>query len=306
MALDLSFLEEAVNSTSVTRGAPLIVSLDLVDEDPDNPRKEFANLAEFAADVKARGILQPLIVHPAVNGRYMIRFGARRYRAAKLAGLGDVPIFVAGDPRQFDDYSQVAENRQRVPLSPMEEATFIQKRLNAGDKRKDIATKMQIQGSAITALLSLIDPPQFLIELYQSGRCTIPDYLYRLRTLHGTNPELVESSVATADDITRKFIDALTGMITDVVKPPALRADPSTATDGAIPSGKPETQDKSPITAPNSRYNVILVKHQGKAAQLLLDRPATTVGLGWIKCLHDGSEIEAVLSDCTLDSLLEK
>lgn len=307
MALDLKFLDQAATTDTVAaNGAPLMVSIDLIDEDPDNPRTEFGNFSEFAEDIKARGILQPLVVRSPGNGRYVIRFGARRFRGAKLAGLREVPIFIAADPRQFDDYSQVAENRQRAPLSPLEEAAFIQKRLNAGDKRKDIAAKMQISASAITALLALIDPPQFIVELYQSGRCTIPDYFYRLRQLHGTKPDVVETAIASAEEITRKFIDELAVIVNGVVKPPTAPVAPSGGAGDGEPPERPGTPPKPPVIAPKTRYNVVLVKHGERSAQLLLDRPATTIGLGWIKYQDDTTESEVVLTDCTLDALLEK
>ena len=124
--LDLSELEAAVELGK--SGSPSLVPLNQLIEDPDQPRKTFhpESLAELAADIKARGILQPVIVRPMENGAYKILFGARRYRAAMLAGLNEIPVFVASDPRQFNSYAQVAENRQREGLSPLEEAQFIQ------------------------------------------------------------------------------------------------------------------------------------------------------------------------------------
>ena len=77
-----------------------------------NPRADFpqAALDELAADIRLRGILMPLVVHPAdANGRHKLHFGAMRLRAAILAGLTDVPVVVRDAPA--DRYAQVAENR---------------------------------------------------------------------------------------------------------------------------------------------------------------------------------------------------
>lgn len=303
MALDLTFLETTTSAATVS---PLVVSIDLLDEDPDQPRKEFIGIDEMAADIEVRGILQPIVVRPPVNGRYTIRFGARRYRGAKLAKLSEVPIYVSADPRQFDDYAQVAENRQRAPLTPLEEAAFINKRLAAGEKRKDIAKSMNVTASAITALSSLIDPPAFILELYQSGKCTAADYLYRLRSLHEVKPDLVVDKVATAPEITRRFIDELAEIVNGAPKQPKAPVEPPNDASVAEGQSKPETAPKPPVASDKTRYNVIMVKHQGQSAQLLLDRRAQTVGLGWIKHLDDGHETEVVLTDCTLDALLEK
>ena len=211
--LDLSELEAAVELGK--SGTPSLVPLNQLIEDPDQPRKTFhpESLAELAADIKARGILQPIIVRPMENGVYKILFGARRYRAAMLAGLNEIPVFVASDPRQFNSYAQVAENRQREGLSPLEEAQFIQTRLDAGEKRKDIAEQMGVTASTITTLCALIDPPAFLLELYESSKCRTPEYLYRIRTLYDKHPERVVEKVNAAAEITRAFVDELTASL---------------------------------------------------------------------------------------------
>ena len=303
MALDLTFLEAP---TSTATGLPAMVSIDLLDEDPDQPRNEFVGIEELAEDIKVRGILQPIVVRPPSNGRYMIRFGARRFRGAKLAKLSEVPIYVSADPRQFDDYSQVAENRQRAPLTPLEEAAFVKKRLAAGDKRKDIAQGMRVTASAITALSSLIDPPAFILELYHSGKCTAADYLYRLRTLHDLKNDLVVAKVAAAPEITRRFIDELTEIINGAPKPPKAPVARPKVGGEAEGQQQPETAPKPPVASDKACYNVVIVKHGERSAQLLLDRRAQTVGLGWIKYQDDGQEIEVMLVDCTLDALMEK
>jgi ParB family transcriptional regulator, chromosome partitioning protein len=69
-------------------GLPLSIPVDLIDEDPSNPRTEFPDteIDELADDIRHRGILQPLVVHPAdAQGRYRLHFGAKRLRAALRA-----------------------------------------------------------------------------------------------------------------------------------------------------------------------------------------------------------------------------
>ena len=90
-------------------------------EDAANPRTEFADchIDELAADIRERGILQPIVVHPAdESGQYRIHFGAKRLRAALRAGLDVVPVVVrdaAADP-----YAVVAENQKRhSPVLPL-------------------------------------------------------------------------------------------------------------------------------------------------------------------------------------------
>jgi ParB-like nuclease domain len=94
----------------------MLVAVTLLHEDANNPRTEVpeAALEELAADIQQRGILQPLVVHPADgDGRHLIHFGAKRLRAAIRAGLSEVPIVVRDLP--VDRYAQVAENQKRRP-----------------------------------------------------------------------------------------------------------------------------------------------------------------------------------------------
>jgi len=83
-------------------------------------------LQELADDIKARGILEPLLVREAEPGSYEIIAGERRYRAAQVAGLVEVPVIV----RQMDDkeaqFTMLAENLQRADLDPLDEQRFFQ------------------------------------------------------------------------------------------------------------------------------------------------------------------------------------
>lgn len=83
-------------------GEPLLVSVELLEEDPANPRTEFpdAEIDELAEDIRQRGILQPVVVRPADGtGHYRIHFGAKRFRAAHRAGLMEVPVVVRAPRR---------------------------------------------------------------------------------------------------------------------------------------------------------------------------------------------------------------
>ena len=87
-------------------GTPLLLPLDLIDEDPDQPRPEFDAdaLNELAQTIALRGVRQPISVrpHPLAAGRWMLNFGARRYRASKLAGQPTIPSFVDATAEDFD------------------------------------------------------------------------------------------------------------------------------------------------------------------------------------------------------------
>jgi ParB family chromosome partitioning protein len=101
-----------------------------LEPDPEQPRRTFddAPLEELAASVREHGVLQPLIVrrNPDGDGGFVVVAGERRLRAARLAGLSDVPCMVlAGDSLRDARLAQLAENLQREDLAPMEEALAV-------------------------------------------------------------------------------------------------------------------------------------------------------------------------------------
>jgi ParB family transcriptional regulator, chromosome partitioning protein len=95
MALDLSFkqLIDAAEDGAATIGQPICIAIDRIDEDPDQPRRSFdeQKLKELTESIRQHGVLQPIVLRQAMEkGRYVIIMGARRYRAAKRAGLRDI------------------------------------------------------------------------------------------------------------------------------------------------------------------------------------------------------------------------
>lgn len=101
----------------------------LISANPHQPRKTFDQdaLNELANSIKRHGILQPLVVTPAEEGRYNLIAGERRLRAAKTAGLKNVPAIVRTSEELEQLEIALVENVQRVDLSPLEQAVSIQK-----------------------------------------------------------------------------------------------------------------------------------------------------------------------------------
>ena len=113
-----------------TEHAPLLLPLSHLHANPSQPRQTFdaESLAELAASIREQGIIQPLLVRPLAGrpGHYQIVAGERRWRAARQAGLGQVPVHV----REMSDAEVMAaaliENLQREDLNPLEEARALQ------------------------------------------------------------------------------------------------------------------------------------------------------------------------------------
>jgi len=106
-----------------------IVSLDLLQPGASQPRTQMSEegLSELADSIRQQGIISPIVVRKTLSGRYEIIAGERRFRAAKLVGLSEVPVIV----RTVDDRQALAmaliENIQRENLNPLEEALGIQR-----------------------------------------------------------------------------------------------------------------------------------------------------------------------------------
>lgn len=106
-----------------------IVSLDLLQPGDSQPRTQMSEegLSELADSIRQQGIISPIVVRKTLSGRYEIIAGERRFRAAKLVGLSEVPVIV----RTVDDRQALAmaliENIQRENLNPLEEALGIQR-----------------------------------------------------------------------------------------------------------------------------------------------------------------------------------
>lgn len=202
--------EPSTPQLAPSEGHPLLIATSALDEDPSNPRTELpeAELAELADDIRQRGILQPIVVHPAdAAGRYRIHFGARRWRAAKLAGLDQVPVIVRAV--SSDPYAQVAENQKRHGLTPPDLARFIRGRIEAGESNSEVARRLGMNLTTVAHHLALLELPPVLIDAMKSGRCTSPRTLHELGKLHDQTPEQVRSLLASGAEITRAAVSGL-------------------------------------------------------------------------------------------------
>jgi ParB family chromosome partitioning protein len=189
---------------------PLLLAVSLLYEDAHNPRTEFPeeSIAELAEDIQQRGVLQPLVVHPAdTDGRHKVHFGAKRLRAAIRAGLHEVPVVVRDLPA--DRYAQVAENQKRHGLTPLELARFIRAQVDAGDSNATIAKQLGMNLTAVAHHLSLLDLPPVLDDALKAGRCTSPRTLHELSKLHADRPDQVRALLAGEGDITRASVSAI-------------------------------------------------------------------------------------------------
>lgn len=343
MALDLSALEEkpmfASALSAQSTGKPLEVPLSDIEEDPDQPRKEFSeeSMVEITNSIRARGVKTPISLrpHPHKAGKWMLNHGARRYRGSLRADKENIPAFV---DEEYNNYDQVIENIQRDDLKPMELALFIQKRLDAGEQKKVIAKNLGKDGAIITQHLALIDPPSCIENAYRTGKCTSPKTLYELRSLYEKYSEQVEEWCANSEEITRKTVatlaDKLKGKknqatnvsindqlgselsVSDVEKfgHDQISDNKDTVANRLDEECHDETNLAEVTSWPKGRAvsdpdrmikPLMLVEYKGRSAAVLLNRRPTAAGLVCVR-FEDGSGDEEVKAGaCKIIQLTE-
>lgn len=156
----------AKNQTNVSRET--FVKLTDIEPNTEQPRKKFEeeSLQELADSMKEYGVLQPLLVKK-IGDTYQIIAGERRWRAAKLAGLKEVPVIIREYDRQQSVEIALIENVQRADLNPIEEAFAYQLLMQEfGLKQEEIAARVSKNRATITnsiRLLKLAEPVQKLL-----------------------------------------------------------------------------------------------------------------------------------------------
>ena len=149
---------------------PNMLKLTQIEPNPDQPRKVFDDekLAALADSVKEHGILQPIVVKKNENGLYTIIAGERRWRAARMAKLKEVPVVI----KDFDEKTvmevSLIENLQREDLNPIEEALGYERLLKEfGLTQEEIAVKVGKSRPAVAntmRILALSEPVRRLVE----------------------------------------------------------------------------------------------------------------------------------------------
>lgn len=156
------------------KGAAEMIRVSSIDPRHDQPRKTFEReaLESLADSIAAYGVLQPIIVreNPAAEGTYEIIAGERRWRAAKMAGLSEIPaVIFDGDELRAAQVAMI-ENIQREDLNPVEEALGYGALIDRfGLTQDQLAKQVGKSRSAITNMLRLLDLPSEVLELLRSG-----------------------------------------------------------------------------------------------------------------------------------------
>ena len=148
-----------------------LISIEEIVPNRFQPRQIFGEkeLNELADSIKEHGIIQPLIVRP-LGDKYEIIAGERRYKAASIAGLYNVPVIVLEKDDNESAELAIIENIQRKDLTPIEEAKSYQKLLNRGLTQEEIAKKLGIAQPTVANKLRLLSLPDEVQEALLNTR----------------------------------------------------------------------------------------------------------------------------------------
>jgi ParB family chromosome partitioning protein len=152
--------------------ATVEVPISSLGPNPSQPRHQFpaASLAELADSIRKRGVLQPVLVEAAGEGRYVIVAGERRVRAAKLAGLDRVPVIVRSFSPEERLEIALIENLQREDLTPIEEAKAFRQLMEAsGQTQEQVAAKVGKDRTTVTNSLRLLKLPGKMQDAVERG-----------------------------------------------------------------------------------------------------------------------------------------
>ncbi len=201
------------NIMGMKDGAATTLRISEIEPRSDQPRKQFDReaLEALADSIAAYGVLQPILVRPNANfeGNYEIIAGERRWRAAKMAGLVEMPVIVLdGDDLKTAQIALI-ENVQREDLNVVEEAFGYRTLIDRFDMtQEEVARQVGKSRPAITNILRLLDLPEGVLELLKQGDITAG----HARALLGLkNPELAEPLAAriVAKDLSVRDVEAI-------------------------------------------------------------------------------------------------
>jgi ParB family chromosome partitioning protein len=161
------------------------------------PRRRFENLEALAESIREKGVLQPLLVRPLGDGRYAIVAGERRYRAAKMAGLAEVPVRVLDLSEKEARLLALVENLQREDLNPYEETLGVLELLSEelGKTREEVVgllerMRKEKRGAAAQNVLGTPEA-QRVEEVFQAlGRMTWESFVQARLPLLGLPEDL--------------------------------------------------------------------------------------------------------------------
>lgn len=214
--LDALFFD---NSTE-EKGSSVKVNINDIEPNRDQPRKTFEEgaLRELSDSIAMHGVLQPLLVRPLSDGGYQLIAGERRWRASRMAGLSEVPVFIKEmSDKQAMEFALI-ENLQREDLNPIEEAEGFKLLMDTYSlTQNEAAERVGKSRPAVANALRLLALPASVLELVRKGDLSSG----HARTLLPLNDE--KTILKLAEEIIRKEISVreTERIVKSILKPKA-------------------------------------------------------------------------------------
>lgn len=191
--LDVLFAQNTLEDDARTVSLPIEEIL----PNREQPRKQFDEeaLSELSASIAQHGVLQPLLVRPQPDGTYQLVAGERRWRAARMAGLHEVPVVVREMNEQEAAELALIENLQREDLNPMEEALGYRTLMESyGMTQEQTAQVVNKSRPAVANALRLLHLPEPVTQMVSDGTLSAG----HARTLLAFDGEETQTAMAKA------------------------------------------------------------------------------------------------------------
>lgn len=168
--MDALFLD---NSATENENSSTMLSINEIEPNRNQPRKNFSEkgLEELAKSIEQNGIIQPILVRPMSDGSYQLIAGERRWRAARMAGLHEVPVSIREMTDEEASIFALIENLQREDLNPVEEAEGLKSLIESyGFTQEEAADKVGKSRTAVTNTLRLLKLPSPVLRMLGDGK----------------------------------------------------------------------------------------------------------------------------------------
>ncbi len=197
--LDALMPEPPLPESGAQAGAPLSLPLGRLRPNPDQPRRDFPqeSLSELADSIREHGIIQPILVEEDGAGGYLIVAGERRWRAAQMAGLREVPVIL----RAYTDKDRlevaIIENIQREDLNPVEEAEAYRRLMElSGAPQEEVAKRVGKNRSTVANALRLLKLPPECLESLRQGELSPGHARAILAVVNPADQEILRRRIA--------------------------------------------------------------------------------------------------------------
>lgn len=161
------------DNTTADKAGTITLRISEIEPNRDQPRKEFniEALENLADSIKEHGVLQPLLVRPLSNGTYQLVAGERRWRAARMAGISEVPVIIKEMSEQEVMEIALIENLQREDLNPLEEAEGYKALMETYNLTQDeVAQRVGKSRPVIANAIRLLNLPQDIAKYVAEGK----------------------------------------------------------------------------------------------------------------------------------------